>query len=76
MQQTLREIGIDGRRYEEFFITDYDCEVGDITEGLGEYEYIDELNYLATKLDELSADEWEISDKCMRSTLRNRAIRR
>ncbi len=67
VQKTLKEIGIDGRRYEEFFITDYDCEVGDITANLGEYENIDELNYLATKLDELSKHEWEIYEAALGS---------
>jgi len=49
--QTFREIGIDGIRYEEFFITDYDCEVEGISDHLGEYSSIDEINYLASKLD-------------------------
>ncbi len=57
VQQTLKEIGIDGKRYEEIFITDYDIEVEGISDRLGEYENIDELNYLATRLDELS--EWD-----------------
>jgi len=58
--QTFREIGIDGIRYEEFFITDYDCEVEGIYDKLGEYSSVDELNYLATKLDDMTCREIEI----------------
>ena len=56
--QTFREIGIDGIRYEEFFITDYDCEVEGISDHLGEYSSIDEINFLASKLDGMKS--WEI----------------
>jgi antirestriction protein len=57
IQQTLKEIGIGGR-YEEFFITDYETDVGGIYDTLPEYASLDELNYLAAKLDGLS--DWEI----------------
>ena len=58
--QTFREIEIDGMRYEEFFITDYDCEVDGIQDYLGEYTSIDEINYLAFTLDGMSNDELEV----------------
>jgi antirestriction protein len=58
--ETFREIGIDGRRYEEFFITDYDSEISGITEHLSEYASIDEINYLATKIDDMVSSELEI----------------
>ena len=54
IRQTFREIGIDGIRYEEFFITDYDCEVDGIQEHLGEYTSIDDINYLASKIDNMN----------------------
>jgi len=58
IRQTFKEIGIDGVRYEEFFITDYECEVEGISQSLGEYTGIDELNYLAAKLEDM--ESWEI----------------
>ena len=45
--------------YEEWFITDYDCYVDGLYDKLGEYESLDELNYLASKLDEMSQGEYE-----------------
>ena len=36
-----------GNPYEEWFISDYDCYVDGLYEMLGEYESLDELNYLA-----------------------------
>ena len=35
-----------GQPYEEWFITDYDCYVGALYDKLGEYENLDELNYM------------------------------
>ena len=40
-------------------ITDYDCYVDGLYDKLGEYESLDELNYLASKLDEMSQGEYE-----------------
>ena len=48
-----------GNPYEEWFITDYDCYVDGLYSKLGEYENLDELNYLASKLDEMSQGEYE-----------------
>ena len=48
-----------GQPYEEWFITDYDCYVDGLYDKLGEYENLDELNYLASKLDEMSQGEYE-----------------
>lgn len=56
IQQTLKEIGIGGR-YEEFFITDYDTDIKGVYDLLGEYTSLDELNYLAAKMEEMS--DWE-----------------
>ena len=57
IRETFAEIGIDGIRYEEFFITDYDCDIDGIHSHLGEYSSINELNYLAEKIEGL--EEWE-----------------
>lgn len=48
-----------GYAYEEWFITDYDCYVDGLYDKLGEYVNLDELNYLASKLDEFSQSEYE-----------------
>lgn len=57
VQALLKNIGIDGIRYEEFFITSFDGDVLGLHEHLGEYENLDELNHLACLLSELSPDE-------------------
>lgn len=64
LQKVFERIGIGsqneyGSVYEEWFITDYDCYVDGLYEKLGEYENLDELNYLASKLEELSDAEYE-----------------
>ena len=64
MQKVFKRIGIGekddfGQPYEEWFITDYDCYVNGLYDLLGEYANLDELNYLATKLDDMSQDEYE-----------------
>lgn len=63
LQKVFERIGIGseddfGHPYEEWFITDYDCYVGNLYDNLGEYENLDELNYLASKLDDMSRDEY------------------
>jgi len=55
----LSRIGIDGVLYEEFFITDYATDVDGLCRYLGEYESIDELNYLASMLSDLYDYELE-----------------
>ena len=64
MKQVFDRIGIGktgdfGPVYEEWFITDYDCYVDGLYDKLGEYESLDELNYLASKLDEMDRSEFE-----------------
>ncbi len=64
MKKVFDRIGIGqkddfGHSYEEWFITDYDCYVDGLYDKLGEYESLDELNYLASKLDEMSQGEYE-----------------
>lgn len=52
IQEVLREIGIDGVRYEEIFITDYESDIEGLSDCLGEYENLSLLNYLASKIQE------------------------
>lgn len=59
MQEVFKRIGIDGVRYEEWFITDYDCYVDGIYDVLGEYESLDELNYLANRIEEMDRSNFE-----------------
>ena len=54
VQSLLKRIGVDGIRYEEIFITSFDGDVLGLHEHLGEYESIDELNYLAALLSEIN----------------------
>ena len=63
LQKVFERIGIGskddfGNPYEEWFISDYDCYVDGLYEKLGEYENLDELNYLASKLDELDDHDY------------------
>ena len=62
MQKVFERIGIGskdefGQVYEEWFITDYECPVHGVYDMLGEYESLDKLNYLASRIDEM--DKWE-----------------
>ena len=64
LKKVFERIGIGakddfGQTYEEWFITDYDCYVDGLYDLLGEYANLDELNYLAFKLDNMSQDEYE-----------------
>lgn len=56
IQRVLREIGIDGVRYEEICITDYHSDIYGLTDCLGEYENLSMLNYLACKIQESDCD--------------------
>ena len=63
LKKVFNRIGIGqkddfGQPYEEWFITDYDCYVGALYDKLGEYENLDELNYLASKLEEMGEGEY------------------
>ena len=64
MQEVFKRIGIGqtdefGQPYEEWFITDYDCPIPGLYDCLGEYADLDELNYLANKIEEMSVSERE-----------------
>lgn len=57
VQAVLSRIGVDGIRYEEIFIPDYETDVAGLRNRLGEGESIDELNYLASLLDKMDSDQ-------------------
>ena len=57
LAQVLKDIGIDGVNYEEYFITDYDCEIDGVYDKLGEYTSIRDLNALAERFDCMSSSE-------------------
>ena len=66
VKKALEKIGIGakdefGNVYEEWFITDYNCDVDGLAKNInfGEYENLDELNYLASKIGELSSYQLE-----------------
>lgn len=59
VQALLKRIGVDGIRYEEIFITSFDSDVLGLHEHLGEYENLDELNYLAVLLSEMDQGDIE-----------------
>lgn len=66
VKKALEKIGIGakdefGNVYEEWFITDYNCDVDGLAKNInfGEYENLDELNYLASKIGELNSYELE-----------------
>ena len=59
VQSLLKNIGVDGVRYEEIFITSFDGDVLGLHEHLGEYEDLDELNHLAHLLSDLEQGELE-----------------
>ena len=57
--QVLERIGIDNSQYEEYFISDVDCDISGVYETIGEYSNIKEINFLALRLKELDAAEVE-----------------
>ena len=50
IHSALRKIAIDGRENKEILITQYETDIKGLAAHLGEYENIDELNYLASRL--------------------------
>lgn len=57
VQATLNIIGVDGLRNEEVIVTDYTINIPGLRSVLGEYASIDELNYLAHRINDMSPDE-------------------
>lgn len=56
LQEVFKRIGIDGKEYEEYFITDYECDFYEI----GEYENIDTLNEIAERIDDLDEEQEQV----------------
>ena len=66
IQKAFEKIGIGtndefGNVYEEWFITDYNCNLDGLAKNInfGEYENLDELNYLASKIGKFDSYELE-----------------
>lgn len=60
LQGVLKEIGIDGLNYEEYFITDVETDISGLSETISEYTSIRELNELAEhfcRLDESDSEK-------------------
>lgn len=55
LQEVFKRIGIN-KEYEEYFITDYECDFYEI----GEYENIDTLNEMAEKFDNLDEEQEQV----------------
>lgn len=55
LQEVFKRIGIN-EEYEEYFITDYECDFYEV----GEYENIDTLNEIAERIEELDEEESKV----------------
>lgn len=55
LQKVFERIGIN-EEYEEYFITDYECDFYEV----GEYENLDTLNEIAERIEELGEEESEV----------------
>ena len=69
VQSLLKNIGVDGVRYEEFFITAFDGDVMGLYDYLTEYENLDELNHLSHLISELDSDEIETLEAALNKLL-------
>lgn len=56
LQEVFKRISIDGKEYEEYFITDYECDFYEV----GEYENLDTLNEIAERIEELDEEESKV----------------
>lgn len=57
MQQVFKDIGIDGKNYEETFLTDVQTNILGLRDLVREHSNLNELNYLADKIQNL--DQWD-----------------
>ena len=55
LQEVFKRIGIN-EEYEEYFITDYECDFYEV----GEYENLDTLNDIAERIEELDEEESKV----------------
>lgn len=60
LKEVFNRIGIN-EQYEEYFITDYECDFYEV----GEYENLDTLNEIAEKLNELEEEESTVAKALM-----------
>lgn len=60
LKEHLESIGVDGVRYEEYFISDYDCELKNLV--IGEYSNLKLLNEIAWALEDLVDPELRAFD--------------
>lgn len=60
LKEVFKRIGIN-EQYEEYFITDYECDFYEV----GEYENLDTLNEIAEKLNELEEEESTVAKALM-----------
>lgn len=71
MKEVFNRIGVGKPPYEEWFITDYESDVTGLTEMLGEYESLNELNYLASHLDELGSYDIDVFEAAIEAGIPN-----
>ena len=57
VQVALREIGVDGLRYQEIIILECRTSIRGLDDKIGDFDHIDELNYLASRLAELTPEQ-------------------
>lgn len=57
VQEALWKIGVDGLRCQEIIILECTVGVKGVAQALGEFTHLDELNYLASRLDSLDPEE-------------------
>ena len=62
IEGVFRRAGIDGIRYEEWFFSDRSSSINSLLYHIGEFENLDELNYLAARLQDLSEYELKVLD--------------
>lgn len=60
LQEVFKRIGIN-EEYEEYFITDYECDFYEV----GEYENLDTLNNIAEQIEELDEEESKVAKALM-----------
>ena len=71
MKEVFNRIGVGKPPYEEYFITDYESDVTGLTEILGEFENLNELNYLASRLDELGSYDIDVFEAAIEAGIPN-----
>lgn len=59
LRALLQRIKVDGVRYKQVFMTEYNTDIPFLCNRLGEFEHLDELNYLATLIDDMDGGEKE-----------------